>query len=500
MYLYNYLAKSKRAQAIFVFILATFGGYAQLYPGFNSGNYAGISGATHNPASLANNPYRFDIVFIGANFFGDNNYGMLRRDNPFLNFSDFDGELIRDNNIKYGMANIEVMALSFMIKLNNSSAIGFSSRVRSYFNARGLTGDLANAMADGFDNSEFFDEQFSNQKFRLDFHSWREHAISYAWIVQKHSDMKIKAGVTAKLLYGNAAAFANFATPNFANVGAKLLQIPDFLLEYGYSDNFDGIDDDNYKYKRGNKFNLGLDLGIQYEYYDSQRGANPSQTKIIQDFNKQTEYVAKYKYRIGLALLDVGRIKYQLGESSGVATAANTTNDVIDLDNLDGTWEDPDIFRDSLSTMIDLNRLDGDYTVGLPTSLKVDIDYNLNNGFYLNSSVLVNLNSLKWTNSKIGDYTNLTITPRWEKHWVGFYAPIYLNTQGQFNLGAAFHIGPLVFGLHDVLPFLTRKEATSGGAYFMLKTFVGPKKIKSRNKRCGPTGWEKGKKVKKKQI
>lgn len=492
------MQKSKKLVIVFLWLaFCSVQAYAQLYPGFNSSNYAGIAGATHNPASLADNPYRFDIVFIGINAFGDNNFGMVRRDNPFMNFTEFNGELIRDDATKYGMVNIEIMAPSFMLRLKNKATIGFGVRVRTYANASGLTGDLANAMADGFDNSALFDEQFSNQRYRIDLNSWREYNVSYAWILQQRIDRKIKAGITAKLLLGNGAAFVNFATPNFTNVATKELRIPDFLLEYGYSDNFDGIDGSDYKYKRGNKMNFGFDLGVQYEYYDAQRGANPSQTKLIQDYNRQTNYVAEYKYRIGLALLDIGRIKYGLGSSSGVATTATNANEIIDLDRLDGTWDNPDALNDSLSSMINLSELIGDYTVGLPTALKGDIDYNLHNGFYLNGSFQVNLNKLKWANSKIGDISNVTITPRWEKHWLGFYAPFYFNAHGQFNMGIATHVGPLVLGVHDFLPFLTRKEATSGGLYLMLKTFVGPKKIKSRGKQCGPEGWKKGKKIKK---
>ena len=498
MCLYDYILKSNKTLLFFWFVMFSLPGFSQLYPGFNSSNFAGISGATHNPASLADNPYRFDVVFIGLNIFGDNNYGMLRRDNPFLNFTEFDGEIIRNEDIKYSMLNFEVMAPSFMIKLKNKASIGFTARVRTFANAKGLTGDLANSIAEGFDDASVFDEQFSNQRFRVDAHSWREFGLSYGWVLHQRVDRKIKAGITAKLLYGNAAAFVNFATPNFTTVATKELRIPDFLLEYGYSSNFDGLDGSDYKYKRGNKMNFGFDLGVQYEYYDAQRGANPSQTKLIQDYNKQTNYVAEYKYRIGLALLDIGRIKYQLGESSGAATTPNTTNDIIDLTRLDGTWDDPQLLEDSLNTMVTLTELTGDYTVGLPTALKGDIDYNLHNGFYLNGSFQVNMNKLKWANSKIGDISNVTITPRWENHWLGFYVPFYFNTQGQFNMGVATHIGPLVLGAHDFLPFLTRKEATSGGVYLMLKTFVGPKKIKSRNKQCGPKGWQKGKKVKQK--
>jgi len=487
--------ESKSLILSFVFFLEVCGvTFGQSYTGFVSGNYAGASGIIHQPASIADNAYPWDFVLVGINAFSDNNYGKVKRSRAFMNFnfSDITSELIRDKETKYGLLNLEATGPSIMVRLKNARAVGFTSRVRTYINADGLTGDLATIIADGFNNPSLFDLNFANQQYYLKLNSWQEYGITYAQVLRHTPYQKIKAGVTAKLLIENGGVQVDFITGNLQNVGDKLLLIPEFSLEYGYSEKFQNILDGNFSFFKGKK-GFGMDLGLEYEVYDGIRGSTPSSTKIIDDFNRQTNTVPKYKYKLGFSLLDIGRLKYNYGTYSGEASVVSDGTDVIDLNLLKGTYSDPNALSDSLSNMVNLSTKSGNYTMGLPTAFQANIDYRIRENLYINANTYVNLAFLKWSDYNVHDISNLTITPRWENNWLGFYVPFYTNIKGQFNMGLATHIGPLVFGVHDILPFLVRKESTSVGAYFMLKTFIPNKKKKSRFK-CGPSGWERKKK------
>lgn len=492
------MVKSKRH---FIFILFLLGfwsiSFGQSYPGFVSGNYAGAAGIIHQPASIAENAYPWDVVLVGVNIFADNNYGKVIRNRAFMNFqfSGIESELIRDKETKYGVVNIEITGPSFMLRLKDSRAVGFVSRVRTFANADGLTGDLANAIADGFNNSSTFDQSFANQQYYLKLNSWQEYGITYAQTIRQTPYTKIKAGVTAKLLIGNGAANVDFITGSFQNIGDKLLLLPEFALKYGYSQEMGNIVDGGFSFFGGKK-GFGMDLGITYEYFETSRGPTPSSNKIIGNYNKVTNTVPKYKYKVGLALLDIGRLNYAYGASSGKASVVLDGTDIVDLNLLQGTYDDPNALNNALTNMVNLSEVSGKYSMGLPTAMQANFDYRIRDKVYVNTNAYVNITFLKWADYSTHDLSNVTVTPRWENNWLGFYAPFYVNTKKQFNMGLGTRIGPLIVGVHDFLPFLVRKESTSIGAYLMLKTFIPNKKEKKSKLECGPDGWKRRKKKK----
>jgi len=69
--------------------------------------------------------------------------------------------------------------------------------------------------------------------------------------------------------------------------------------------------------------------------------------------------------------------------------------------------------------------------------------------------------------------------------------PIYVNAEGHANLGMALRIGPLVFGLNDILPILGRDPFESAGAYVVLKTFTIRKNRNKNELQCKDlyNGW-----------
>jgi len=52
---------------------------AQDYLGLQSSNYAGVSSIYSNPANIADNRMKFDLVLGGINFIAENNYVSVKR-------------------------------------------------------------------------------------------------------------------------------------------------------------------------------------------------------------------------------------------------------------------------------------------------------------------------------------------------------------------------------------------------------------------------------------
>ena len=471
--------------------------HAQSYIGLNTAKYAGVIGTTIHPASIADYPKKFDMVFLGINAFGENNYGRFSRDRAFLNFyvSDFTGSLFRNDKSKYAVLNAEVTLPSFIIKTKQWGTIGFIGRVRAYANIDNVSAVFSEMLADGFENSNFFDINYLNQHFDLTTMSWQEYGITWAKVIKQNKRKRVTIGVTPKLLIGNGAAFANFQADTLSNVGSGLLDISEFNLAYGYSDNLDDVGDSDYKWKKGNKLNLGLDIGIEYTRYHKS-DYQPSFYKYLKLYRSNNREKDIYKYKLSFSLLDIGRIKYSHGENNAKSSALLPNVSAIDVTALKGVFDDPSELRDSLASYLVLENVAGTYTVGLPTSFQAGIDYHLKGRIFINGNLGFNMSALKWSDHTVHDLTSLTITPRWENHWLGFHVPLYTNLNGATNLGFGMRIGPLAFGISDILPFVSRKEVTRGGAYIVFKTFIHNKKEKS-NVECGPRGWKARKKSKK---
>jgi hypothetical protein len=403
---------------------------------------------------------------------------------------------VRDDKEKYVFLNFEATLPSFMIKTKKWGTIGMINRVRNYMTANNVSADFSRALADGFENSELFDQNFLNQSFDITMMSWDEVGITWAKVIKKNKNKKITFGVTPKILIGNASAFANFQADTLSSVGLGIVNVGDFNLQYGYSDNLDGVANSDYKWKKGNKFNFGLDLGVEYTHY-YKSDFHPSFSKYVKLYRLNNKEKNVYKYKLSMSLLDVGRIKFNHGSFNNSASATLPNLDTIDVRSFAGTFDDPDALRDSLNSLFVLEPLEGSYTMGLPTTLQMGVDYHIKGGTFINGNLGLNLSGVKWSDKKTNDLTNITITPRWENNWLGFHTPIYTNFRGSTNLGFGTRIGPLAFGISDVLPFISRKEVSSGGVYIVFKTFIRHKKEKS-NAECGPGAeWKKRKKRRK---
>jgi len=75
----------------------------------------------------------------------------------------------------------------------------------------------------------------------------------------------------------------------------------------------------------------------------------------------------------------------------------------------------------------------------------------------------------------------LTLTPRMEEERYGIYMPMTINGDGQFWLGTAIRTGPLLFGIHNIIPFFQKTPYPNGGGY--LAYIISPSEKLRKSKR-----------------
>lgn len=439
---------------------------AQRYLGFANSNYSGVHGMLLQPASIVDMPLIVDINLVSTHFTATNNYVKFRVAKMAA-----DGEIIGDfqdnytfidtaRNNKFVFANIDVMGPSCAFTFGGGkNAIGIHSRFRTIFNFDNVDVDLARLAWEGLDFTPLWEKNLNNEQFSMQYMSWMEYGATYGREVIEINHHYLKAAVTMKLIQGLGSAYlyVNDLSYNFTN--SDTLSLFQSQVDYGHSSNFE-FNTDGLKYKFIANPTIGFDMGFVYEWRKDPEGymyeMDGKTDNIRQD-------IKRYRLKVGLSILDIGRVKFTKGGLSG--------NFVADIDDYYigdfnvGSVED---FNDTIAAHFVFTQDSGStYTMNLPTAISLQVDYNIWKGFYVN---FTSYNSFRRKNndSKVRQQSQFSITPRYEHKWFDFGLPLSVNTDKQWQLGMSMRLAVLFFGTNDFIG-LFKDDVYGADFYFGLK-------------------------------
>ncbi len=444
--------------------------FSQDFLGYAHSNAAGIVGASYNPASLADSPYRLDILLVGAGVELGNNYvGVRRRDlrNPNFNSSFL---LLRENQFKKAAFFRNEILLPGVMMSNEKFGWGVDLKVRTYANIDGVEPKLAKMLVSEINHTPFFESEMHNRHLGVTMMSWAEIGGTYARTLYAGAEHFLSVGVRGKFLLGLASGYGFLNNAGYVFHNDSTLTIYNAELTYAHSNSiaFDGNDNASYKFR----FNpgLGIDVGLVYE----------SRPEVLQKevpkFRPWPGYRERpaYKYRVGVALCDLGAIRFKAGRYSDAyaidASRWDINDQVIDSTSPAGLFNTFEVRH--------IGSSEGDpYWMRLPLALNVNLDYMVRNNIYVNATAFTAL-YLRGTNGKkVHELTRLSITPRWETRWFGVWAPVSFSRLGNFTLGSGIRLGPLAIGTTNVLPLIFRsKKFYTADMYFVLKVPLFPVK------------------------
>jgi outer membrane protein OmpA-like peptidoglycan-associated protein len=516
---------------------------AQDYLGFINSNYCGITGAYINPANIVDGRMRFDMTLGGVSVYGINNYIGVKKTDIIDKEGSFWKSLIHsgkadtssawkdDRFQQHYLNNVEnnkdksvylvarVSLPSFMINLGKRDAIGLNISSRTYVNVDGVSPQLASLLytdvgrTPGYDVSTIQNLDINNKYLSVNSMSWLEYGLTYAHVFKSDNEHYFKGGATAKLLQGLASAYLNVKDLTVKFNGAWLnqdsmamLSVVKSEINYGHSSNLEVPD----KNKLGTNGNLntnpvvddptlygtllsgypkmesfpgfGLDLGMVYEW-------RPDYSKYQYEMDNQQglwrKDKNKYKVKFGASLIDLGGIRFAKGKYSN--------NFTLDTDSiryrLYKTGAYPVYSIDSvMNSMVTYHDIKGNYKMALPTSFIAQVDYNLGNNFYID---LMGFFAFKHKNreAKVHDFTNISITPRWDHKWFGVAVPFAYNQAAAianqpFRIGTMIRLGPLALGTNDMGNWFGKKDLFGADLYLILKIPVpyGPPRDKDKDK------------------
>ncbi|MFN6178127.1 MAG: DUF5723 family protein [Flavobacteriales bacterium] len=455
---------------------------AQQNIGLASGNYAGISGAWLNPASIVDSRYKFDMTLYGYESYFSNNALLMSnkvlRDRLFSKPPyDSSHEQAVDELLTplddlpekvQGSTVSEIQApFSFMARIGNGSSIGLNIRNRTGITMAGLDRTTAEMLYDNLQDPDLYGVVQDNSGFNFSYMNWMEVGFTYGRVLVRSDHHFLKAAVTLKALAGSASLYLSSDDLRLTQEGPDSLSIQSPLVEYGRTERGD-FD----TYQRRNLLNgvedwaLGWDAGLVYEL----RGNLAKGRYLDQDSEvKERLDLNKYIVRVGVSLLDAGRFTYTRRELSQDYSANITGWDISqvnasDLDQWDTAFaEIADYVPNGSAT----------YTHRLPTAIAANIDLHVFGGFYLNAGGYGDATRLfREASTTLRPVEWVALTPRFENRWFGFYLPLSRSAE-QTRIGATVRIGPVYFGSNNLADQLANAQNTQADYHFGVRFSIG---------------------------
>lgn len=471
--------------------------YSQDFVGFNQSNYAGVTGVIQQPASIVDGRMKFDMNLVGFNVAAYNNYIGINRSafkrekvDGRINMPAFDdtsfvekylSERVNNKNKSVYFSN-RVTGPSFMIPINRKNAIAFTSNVRSYINVDGITPDLAKLSYNEFKYPSLWVTNLKNENLSIQEMSWAEYGLTYAHVFKDDNEHYFKGGVTLKLLQGIQSAYIFVKDLDYNFQTDTTLSLIQSEVNYGHSDNF------NFENQKlggensgANVFDfsqsypgLGFDFGAVYEW-------RPSYLKYKYNMDGKKDLWRndknKYKLKIGISIIDLGSIKFKKGATSG------------DFNANVGFWNLKPINPKTVKEFDDTLRsrfggTDGTgqtYKMNLPTTISLQVDYQIWKDVYVNLTPYIAF-KFKNNDTKVHDFSSITLTPRWDHQWFGVFLPVQYNFLDGFRAGAAVRLGPIIVGSTNLAPIVGQKTIYGADVYAMVKFPIPYTKPKDRDK------------------
>ncbi|GAA3771407.1 DUF5723 family protein [Flavobacterium ginsengiterrae] len=434
----------KRTLLLLCFFGSFFYARSQSYFGFRDDNYAGIQGVLFNPSSVVDSKYKADVTVFSAS-------GTVQNDLYGVNFMDaLDGnyDLAKDatKNFKSnnrGNFNMDIMGPSFMLNITPLHSVGLYSRVRSITNLVGINGELVDEVNKDQDVSKSF--LFSGGNPNAVTNSWAEIGAAYGTVLLDRDDHFIKGGITVKYIMAGVNGYIN---GNNLSVAFTKNDADPSLSQYTSTGTLKTAASYDYENGKDPKFDMtsagvGVDLGFTYEYRT----------------NCHTCMGNRYKFKVAASITDIGKINYKdLVENTYNLTGSISQNDIDDAD---------DIFE----------FFDANYTktasrkgvkANLPTALHINLDWNIDQKFYLNLSTDFSLVDAKKINGT-SIANSVTFTPRYETRQFSFYIPVTYMEYSGTQVGTGFRAGPLFIGSGSLISNLFSNKSKASNLYVGLK-------------------------------
>jgi len=432
--------------------------HAQQFIGSNNSNIPGVRQMPYHPAFTAaavdgtelhlfsasglagTNAYRFSKGFVTGGFSGRAVGGK---------------EYFKDLRTadKHLWGNMDVLGPATSFRVNEEVAVGFYTRIREVVRAGNIGNEAFQFIGDNARIATGKEVSFKNAGFTT--HTFSEIGFSYGRVLRNDYYGILRGGFNLKYVMGMAAGSI------FTEEALLMKHTKDSInrlegdLHVSYSGNIRKFTDEQFGndisgwFNRNGRAGLGVDFGIQYEYHPDG------------DPNRETPYL----YSLAVSITDIGAVRYPA--DTGSAQYIMQAENIAAWQYINQPHESYLDYFHRLSTDSVVTRKSETeaFSVGLPTALRVNFDWNMKEGFYLQTNILL---SLKGSNGGIynpGYVSMLNITPRYQHQYFSVALPFTYIGYQTLTLGAVVHIGPFYVGSSSLLSTVAGKQVRTVDGY-----------------------------------
>jgi hypothetical protein len=471
----NYLTLSPDAcvGVLVLGLLAARPAAAQGWLGLAQSNYGGTNNSYINPSAIADARHRAYLNLGGASANFYNTYLQLDLpQRPWAKGFTFQREYLQEQltgDTKFGSMSAEVRLPSLMLAVGPRSTIALTNRVRAFVQFSNVSENLARLARYGLGDAEklgLADRVLKDNGFNVDANSFHEFAFTYARTFTPNTTHFFKGGLTVKYLVGLGGGYVHNAGTDYQVYEGDSIQLRSPNVSYAYIGN---------DYYQQSGFGLGTlygsqrlgrgygaDIGITYEWRpDYERYSYQMDGTTLADDSRN-----KYRLRLGLALTDLGAVRYQHAQYVQQATLANDRT--VQLGQLDTiSFTSLATLTPTIERLVGLREQSRQFTSYLPATLRLTADYRLLNHLYAGLLWTQNLLPMRTIGSR--SVSSLALTPRLEFSRIEIATPIILaNNYRKLQVGAMLRMGPLILGSDNLGGLIGITAATGADVYFGL--------------------------------
>lgn len=447
--------------------------YAQEMLGIVNSSYAGITGSVINPAVTVTSPYYIDINIVAGDFFTANNYIYIAKEdyrfsrffstNPDFPTHGTDNTMIvydyYNTKDKKAFASNRVMGPSFAVTAGRHS-FGIVTGARAFMSTKNIPYDIAKFAFERREYPPQYGINYNNkQKIYNAELAWAEIGVNYSYVIKQSGSDYWAAGITVKNLLGHSGGYIYSSNVDYILPDRDSLIINNLKGEAGYSlpldyETNEYINDPLFRGK-----GLGFDIGVIYQ----KKKAELQEQNITKLCDQN--YVP-YKYKIGVSLLDIGRVRFT--QNAEKLVFDNVSADLSDITHTQYT---------SVNDLTKLlsNEFLGDSTaliqgneikIALPTALSVQADVNIRKNWFINGTMVVPVQISK---SGLRRPALFALTPRYETVLFDISMPISLFDWTEPRIGISARFLWFFVGTEKISGFFHYKDFTGLDFYFGAK-------------------------------
>ena len=492
--------------------------FSQQWLGISSSNYSGTYGIYNNPANVADTRYKFFLNLAGGNIEVANNYaswgapysliGILtntvsdkyRSANGAILYKNSYTKEDLENKTSTAFMGADIRGPSIMYTFEKYKfSVGLTTRMRLLTNLSNTTTPIARILVNGTALPAIYGIAQNDNHFVMNMNGYVEMGLTFGMVIREQDENFLKAGLTVKRV--NALMNVHYlgndvdymidrvaARPKRQNVFFENAQGTYGLTKSGALESASFSPDWLFG-NAGAGSGYGFDAGIVYEYRPDYKNYDIK----LKDRWTTDGTQNKYLYKIGIALLDIGRMKYNNPNyvfqtdiaETGVLVAPGTFNKI----------DSPEKLYQQMNTAFGLQETNyhHDFISALPTAFSANFDYHYSQKFYLSASWIQSLRNPRVQG--MNQPSLIAVTPRWEAKWLEVSLPLVLmNGYRNFTVGLAGRAGPLFIGTDNLGGLLNIGNPRGINAYFGLflpilrKLPDSPNPCYTENK----TGWGQG--------